>query len=101
MRTISLKLFATFIVYLVQRCAASEVPGRALANPFRVTNVSWDNVKIVGGIEAAVNEFPFLVSMQKARKDGGTYANFCAGSIYNENYVITAGHCVNATNLLT
>jgi trypsin len=44
---------------------------------------------IVGGIPARPNEFPWQISMR-------TWSNFhyCGGSIINEQWVLTAAHCV-------
>ncbi|XP_076057352.1 trypsin-1-like [Oratosquilla oratoria] len=48
--------------------------------------------KIVGGTEAKTGEFPYQISFQFVI--WGTGYHFCGGSIYDENFVITAGHCV-------
>ncbi|KAL0103515.1 hypothetical protein PUN28_017644 [Cardiocondyla obscurior] len=46
--------------------------------------------RIVGGQNAAPREFPWLVSI--TRKGG----HFCGGSILNDKFVLTAGHCLCA-----
>lgn len=46
---------------------------------------------IVNGIDASIAEFPFLVSLQQKE------LHQCAGSLLNENWVLTAGHCLNGS----
>merc|ERR1712226_1435710 len=46
---------------------------------------------IVGGEEAADGEFPFQVSLRTLNVIGMTH--FCGGSIIDENWILTAGHC--------
>ena len=48
--------------------------------------------RIVGGVETAPNEFPFQISLQGRGFVGG-YSFFCGGTVYNENWIITAAHC--------
>jgi len=47
--------------------------------------------KIVGGIEARPNEFPWQVSVQ--RKSSGSH--FCGASIINQNWIVCAAHCMD------
>ncbi|XP_029050356.2 chymotrypsin-2-like [Osmia bicornis bicornis] len=47
--------------------------------------------RIVNGEDAKVGEIPYQVSLQN--KDSSFH--FCGGSVLNENYVITAAHCVD------
>ena len=50
-------------------------------------------LKIIDGTEAGVNEYPWMVSLQL----GG--AHFCGGSIINEEWILTAAHCMEFGNI--
>ena len=52
------------------------------------------NSKIVGGVEASVGEFPFIVSLHR------TTSHFCGGSLIAPDWVLTAAHCVTGTRQL-
>ncbi|XP_043784377.1 chymotrypsin-2-like [Apis laboriosa] len=52
---------------------------------------AWNyNPKIINGEDAKEGEIPYQVSLQKKFSS----FHFCGGSILNENYVITAAHCM-------
>ena len=53
-------------------------------------HLNWN--RIVGGTEATPGEFPYQISFQKIGFDKSWH--YCGGSIYNEYWIITAGHCV-------
>merc|ERR1711942_452623 len=53
--------------------------------------------KIVGGDDAAPGELPYQLSFQELIF--GFHWHFCGASIYNENYAICAGHCVDGLNM--
>ncbi|XP_062550551.1 chymotrypsin-1-like [Armigeres subalbatus] len=46
--------------------------------------------RIVNGTDASISDFPFVVSLR-----GSTGSHSCGGSILNENWILTAAHCVN------
>lgn len=47
---------------------------------------------IVGGSEAVVGEFPFIVSLQNSS------GHFCGASLIKKNWVLTAAHCVEGSS---
>ncbi|XP_019871625.1 trypsin-1-like [Aethina tumida] len=65
--------------------------GAALAAPN--VRIPRPSLKIVGGKDASKGEFPYQISYQYGLL--GTWSHICGGSILNENWIITAGHCVS------
>ncbi|XP_015781358.1 chymotrypsin-like elastase family member 2A [Tetranychus urticae] len=49
--------------------------------------------RIVGGSTAALIDFSYLVSLQRATTTG--YKHYCAGSLIKSNIVLTAAHCIS------
>jgi secreted trypsin-like serine protease len=47
---------------------------------------------IVGGVEAAPGEFPFMAAIFR-RETSGELRQFCAGTIVNARWVLSAAHC--------
>uniref|UniRef100_A0A1B0GLS4 Peptidase S1 domain-containing protein n=1 Tax=Lutzomyia longipalpis TaxID=7200 RepID=A0A1B0GLS4_LUTLO len=55
--------------------------------------------RVVGGEEAKPHEFPYMISLQWL--DNPEQKHFCGGSILNENWILTAGHCIKAFSNVT
>lgn len=51
------------------------------------------SARVVGGVNAEIGQFPYQVSLQ--RSDG---SHTCGGSILDENFILTAAHCVVVGN---
>lgn len=47
-------------------------------------------MRIVGGLEAGVNEFPMMAALI----DATAKELFCGATIISEQYVLTAAHCI-------
>nr|XP_022916558.1 trypsin-1-like isoform X1 [Onthophagus taurus] len=63
----------------------------------KLINISFlaypsDDAKVVGGADAARNQFPYQVSMQWGLL--GIWQHICGGSIISARTVLTAAHCI-------
>jgi secreted trypsin-like serine protease len=47
--------------------------------------------RIVGGQQASPGQFPWQAAIYKYTADG---RYFCGGTLYNEQWILTAGQCV-------
>ncbi|RZB40004.1 Trypsin domain containing protein, partial [Asbolus verrucosus] len=73
-----LKIFTTFSLILVLFDLGLALPA------------THQTVRVVGGDKAKPGQFPFIVSINV--RDQAMH--WCGGSIINENWIVTAAHCM-------
>ncbi|XP_055630686.1 serine protease easter-like [Toxorhynchites rutilus septentrionalis] len=56
--------------------------------------------RIVGGVDARIDEFPWLALLKYA-KPNNVFGFHCGGVLINDRYVLTASHCVNGRDIPT
>ena len=58
------------------------------------SNDKYDN-RIIGGTEAQINKYPWIVSIKFDKDgDGSYFDDHCGGTLVASKYVITAAHCL-------
>ncbi|XP_012230032.1 trypsin [Linepithema humile] len=85
--------FKAIVFFALLAVTQAEKPYLGL----RVPSLS-SSPQVVGGKEAPEGAYPYIVSLQ--RGIFGLTSHFCAGSIINSEWILTAGHCVNAVSRL-
>lgn len=52
----------------------------------------WPQARIVGGAKSGFGQWPWQISLRQYRTS--TYLHKCGAALLNENWAITAAHCV-------
>ncbi|MBN1537623.1 MAG: trypsin-like serine protease [Anaerolineales bacterium] len=78
-------------------CLGSSISGQA-ASRGKATptpaEVNPNGMDIVGGSLASVGEYPWQVALVDSSYSNPNYGQFCAGTLIDEQWVLSAGHCV-------
>lgn len=84
-----------FVVFFVSIFGANAV----LPNP-NVANAcgKWTADRIFGGVETAIDEFPWMVLLEYTWEEENAKVFGCGGSLIDKRHVITAAHCLSDTN---
>ena len=84
-----------FVLANAKHTDSSSICGHSLID----SETLW---RIVGGSDAATGEFPWQAIITLADDTKNILdKNFCGGSIINEEWVLTAGHCVDGESNIT
>ncbi|KYB27513.1 Transmembrane protease serine 9-like Protein [Tribolium castaneum] len=76
------------MLYFAILCCATL----ALGVPLQEAKSVQIGGRIIGGQKAYAGQFPFLAAIYTHTKDG---SYFCGGALLNQEWVLTAGHCVD------
>ncbi|XP_058466491.1 trypsin 3A1-like [Malaya genurostris] len=76
------------LIWLARMSLALPVNGNRTCNC--VCGLNGRTNRIVGGVETAAHEYPWLAGLFRQGK------LYCGASVLTKNYLITAAHCVNA-----
>uniref|UniRef100_A0A8C5FJG6 Chymotrypsin-like n=1 Tax=Gadus morhua TaxID=8049 RepID=A0A8C5FJG6_GADMO len=79
---------STVVMFLMLSCFALVASGLGCGMPSIRPQVREEDNKIVNGQNAVSGSWPWQVSLQET-----SGFHFCGGSLINQNWVVTAGHC--------
>lgn len=71
---------------------AQQVCGRPQVSPAANETAKKRVARIVGGNQSLFGQWPWMVSLRQWRK--GAFLHKCGAALLNENWAITAAHCV-------
>ena len=75
----------------ILRFFMANLLGTLLSHRVHVTATEGDKQRIHGGEDANPHEFPSYASLRS-----GSGARICGASVINQDWVVTAAHCVSA-----
>lgn len=105
------KFLLVFLLITVANCDAGFFDrffGSKTSNSVNSNDGSQGDSKIVGG-ETSPIHYPYQISLQMQARGGGAgffffqqpssnWSHFCGGSVLNENFIVTAAHCISGFN---
>ncbi|XP_014230914.1 trypsin-1-like [Trichogramma pretiosum] len=74
-------------ITFAEETKSPQIDAELIIDPLKIN-------RIVGGHPARSGEFPHQVSLQLGRPPIMPYQHMCGGSILDEQWILTAGHCV-------
>ena len=87
MKTSFILFFAYLVIFLIQIQVFN-------CNPVFASILAQKKMpRVINGTRTSRGDYPFMVSVQYDFQNG-SFFHFCGASIFDQNHVITAAHCV-------